>query len=207
MANDKSCFKYLVCQCGYKKTDPTGKAKGNCKNCDSVMYLTANWYARITHNGVTRTKAMTPRKRDAEDYIAACNLAKRDGGLLPGQEKDITWKDAVKNCTKWWNQGVEKKTIRQSTVDFYTYMLIPLEESFSNDSLLSITKEKINDYINRRQKVISLTTICRELATLKRIYSLHLENVEMEQRPRLMAKAMIISKISPPRVDNEIDRD
>lgn len=206
MANDKSIFKYLVCSCGYKKTDPTGKTKADCKNCGSAMALTENWYARITHNGKTTTKAITPRKRDAEDYIAACKIAKRDGALLPGQEKDVDWKDAVDNCQKWWKQDVEKKVIRQSTVDFYAFMLIPLTDRFGNRSLLTITKEMVADYLSARQKIVSATTASRELSTLKRVYSLHTDRLEMEERPRLMAKAMIISRISPPKVDNEIER-
>src|ERR1043166_5163771 len=134
MANDKSVFKYLTCQspgCGYKKTDTTGKAKAECKNGHGLMRLTDNWYARITHNGVTTTKAISPRKRDAEDYIAACKIAKREGGLLPGQEKDITWKDAVANCERWWEQDVASKIIQQSTADFYKFMLVPLAAEFS----------------------------------------------------------------------------
>jgi integrase len=206
MANDKSIFKYLTCSCGYKKTDPTGKAKADCKNGHGPMQLTENWYARITAHGVTTVKAISPRRRDAEDYIAACKIAKREGVLLPGQEKDITWKDAKTNCEKWWKQDVDSKIIQQSTADFYGFMLIPLENYFSGCSLLTITKEMVGDYISERQKAVSLSTVSKELSALKRMYSLHLERLEMESRPKLMAKALIISKIKPPRVDNIVDR-
>jgi len=206
MANDKSVFKYLVCQCGYKKTDPTGKAKVACKKCGVAMRLTDNWYARITHNGTTNTKAISPRKRDAEDYIATCKIAKRDGALLPGQEKETPWKDAKANCEKWWKQDVESHIIQQATADFYKFMLVPLTEEFSRDGLLTITKERVADYINSRQKIVSITTARHELSALKRIYALHIERLEMENRPRLMAKAMIITKIKPPQSNNEIDR-
>jgi integrase len=214
MANEKSIFKYIICPtpgCGYKKTDITGKVgevdkKGkptkdstpaiSCKNCNTPMYLSENWYARITHNGKTTVKSISPRHRDAEDYISTCNVAKRTNSLMPGEENDVKWADAVKDAKKWWDDAVTKKDIRQSTADFYSFNLVALESYFSDMSLLTIRKADLLDYQTYRSKQnISPTTINHERTTLLRIYSLHLDRTSSDESPKMFAKHQDLKRV------------
>lgn len=204
MANDKSVFKVLACTCGYKKRDITGKAAGRCKNCGSEMKLSESWYARITHQGRTKVKAISPRRRDAEDYIATCKVAKRAGTLLPGEEKDIHWKDAAKNAEKWWKEAVLKDEIRQSTADFYGFNMVALSKYFGRFTLLMIRKRDVLDYQTARVKEkISNNTINHELTTLRRLYSLHLDGTSIEESPKLFSKHQDLSRVKKLEVTQE----
>jgi len=195
-------FKILRCHsCQYTKNDKTGKAKAKCQ-CGAEMYPSENWYSRVMHNGITKVRAHTTRKADAEDFIHMCDMARRTGAIMPGEEVDISWKTAKKNVEKWW----EESSLSRATKDFYAYMMLPLTEYFGGSSLLRITKEAVGDYMVKRQREVSITTARHELSALKRIYNMHLERLEMEERPALMKKCIIIGKIKPPKLDNEIDR-
>lgn len=197
MANDKSVFKYLVCQCGYKRTDPTGKAKGVCKNDGAAMHLSENWYARITHQGKTTVKAISPRRRDAEDYIATCKVAKRSGVLMPGQEKDVTWQTAKKNCEQWWKDAVARGDLKQSTADHYKYRLVSLDAFFSDMTLLTIRKGDVMDYQTARSREgRAPVTINHEVKAIKRIYSMHVARTNSEDAPKLCGKAMDIGRVA-----------
>lgn len=197
MANEKSVFKYLICaECGYKKTDPTGKAACKCKNCGAAMYLSDNWYARITRNGKTTVKAISPRKKDAENYIHECKVAISKNTLMPGEEKDTKWKDAADNAAKWWKDAVTKKEITQSTADFYKFNMVPLNEYFADKSLLTISKTDVLDYqVDRVEAGLKNATINHELTTLRRVYSLHLDRTTSDESPRLFARHTDLSRI------------
>lgn len=198
MANEKSIFKYLICaKCGYKKTDTTGKGRGLCKNDQSLMYLSGNWYARTTHLGKTTVKAISSRKRDAEDYLATCRIAKRNGTLLPGEEKDISWPTAKENAEQWWKDAVLRKEIKQSTADYYKWQMIPLDNFFQGKSLLTITRGDVKDYQTKRSEDdIKPVTINHEIKALKRIYSMHVERTSSEIAPKLCGKAADIGRVA-----------
>jgi len=195
-------FKILRCKsCQYTKNDKTGKAKAKCQ-CGADMYPSENWYSRVMHNGTTKVRAHTTRKADAEDFIHMCDMARRTGAIMPGEEVDISWKTAKGNVEKWW----EESGLSPATKSFYENMMKPLTASFGATSLLKITKEMVGDFMVKIQKEVSTTTARHLLSTLKRVYNMHLERLEMEERPALMKKCIIISKIKPPKLDNEIDR-
>lgn len=90
MANTKSIYKYLTCPCGYKKIDSTGKAKENCKKCNKPMSHSENWHVRLMHQGVVKIKSVSPRRRDAEDYLASRKVAWRLSTLVSCYENDTT---------------------------------------------------------------------------------------------------------------------
>ena len=163
-------FKKLSCKvCKQWKIDRTGKAKGTC--CGVPAVLSENWYVRVTTRGRTITKSVSPRKRDAEDYIANCKTASRQGVLLPGQEKDITWEKAAKNCMQWWEDAVATGDMRQATADHYKFRLVALNDFFHGKTLLTITKGDMKDYRTSRAKEgRAPATINHELKSVKRIF-------------------------------------
>lgn len=187
-------FKYLICdKCQYKKTDMTGKAEGVCKNDGSTMRLSTNWYARVGG----KVKSISPRKRDAEDYESTCRIAKRTGDMLPGEEKDITWKDAKANVEKWWADAVKKEDLKQSTADFYVWQMIPLTAFFKGKTLRTISKGNVKDYqTHRAGEGIKPATINHEVKALKRVYSMHVERTDSEIAPKLCGKALDIGRVA-----------
>lgn len=188
-------FKKLVCRvCNQWKIDRTGKAKG--EHCGAPMVISDNWYVRVTVAGRTTTKSVSPRKRDAEDYIANCKTAARQGVILPGQEKDITWEQAGKNCKQWWEDAVATGELRQSTATFYKEIMPALDRYFGGKTLLTITKGDVMDYRTARaNQKRAAATINHDIKTIKRIYAMHVARTSSEESPRLLGKAMDISRV------------
>ncbi len=206
-------YKQAICPvCQHKirtaevKADKDGTSKTLvCPKDGTPLKLSHNWYVRGRHNGEEIMKACGPKKADAEDFIAACRLAKRAGTVLPGQEKDIAWADAVKNCEQWWDKDVERKKIRATTREFYSYQLKALDRHFFGTSLLTITKSSIEHCMDEMLSAgTAPATVCHAVKALKRMYTMHLSNLDLEAtpRPKLMEKAFILSKVPLPEVDN-----
>ena len=206
-------YKQAICPvCQHKirttevKADKDGTSKTLvCPKDGTPLKLSHNWYVRGRHNGEEIMKACGPKKSDAEDFIAACRLAKRAGTVLPGQEKDISWADAVKNCEQWWDKDVERKKMRPTTRTFYSYQLKALDRYFFGTSLLTITKSSIESAMDDMiQAGTAPATVCHAIKALKRMYTMHLSNLDLENtpRPKLMEKAFILSKVPLPEVDN-----
>jgi integrase len=198
MADEKSIFKYLICsKCGYKKRDPSGKGEGLCIHDQSALYLSENWWVRVTHKGKTTNRPVSPRKRDAQDYLASCKVALLKGDLLPGEEKDITWEDAKSNTERWWQDAVTRKEIKQSTADYYKWQIVALDAFFSEKSLLMISKGDVLDYQTFRSKMdIASETINHETKALKRIYAMHVARTSSEDAPKLCMKAQDIGRVA-----------
>ena len=184
-------FKYGKCACG-KKGMMVEKLASKCPACNNALTLSDNWYVRYTHQGRTKVKSISTRKKDAEDYYASVRVQIRCGGILPGQEKDIAWDDAVKSFKAWF----ELKHIKQSTIDMYTYCLIPLEKVFKTKILQDITATEVLQFQVNRQKAVKPATVNREIATLKRIFSLHCDWHSSQAAPRLHTTRNDIKNIS-----------
>jgi len=198
MAKDKAVFKHLTCPvCRYHKTDATGKAKALCPKDGTELTHSENWYARIYPKGKKSfIKCCTPRRRDAEDYVLACKSADFTGALLPGQEKDITWEQAEKDCTLWWKAEVMKGDIVQGTADQYKTCMAGLRRFFNESTLLTITKGDVIDYQTCRAEMNKKAgTINNEVKTLKKIYSMHVERTDSVASPRLCGKFADISMV------------
>lgn len=188
--------------CNSKKDVDSAKAKIKCPKDGAEMVLSDDWYVRLSLPDGTRPyQPCGPRLTDAKDYIAACRMAKRSGSALPGQEKDVSWADAVKNCDDWW----DKAKIRPATREHYTYQVKVLDKYFFGTSLLTITKSSVETFMEKLGKTNAPASVVHAVKCLKRMYTMHLENLDLEDnpRPKLMEKAFIINKIKMPEVDNE----
>ncbi len=204
--------KRTSCECGYNNRTTEGKADKNgfsaklkCPKCGGALKLSSQWYARGQINGKQIFQPCGPKKADADAYIASCLLAVRSGSVIPGQEKDISWADAVENCNGWWDRDVERGKMRSGTREHYRYQVIALEKHFFGASLLTITRASVEEFIIDMGKTHAPATVAHAVKALKRMYSMHLENLNLEEnpRPKLMEKAFIIEKIELPAVNNE----
>lgn len=177
-----------------------------CPKDGTPLKLSVDWYVRGVHNGESIYKSCGPKKVDADDFIAACRMAKRTGTVLPGQEKDIEWEDVKKNCEGWWDIALENKSINQRTRDHYKYQCLLLDKFFFGTTLLTITKLSVEKFMVELGKTHSPASVAHATKALKRMYKMHIENLDLETdaRPKLIEKAFIIEKIKLPPVDNEI---
>lgn len=199
-------------QCGYNNRTTDGKVDKNgfsvklkCPKCGGALKLSSQWYARGQVNGKQINQPCGPRKADAEAYIASCLLAVRSGSVIPGQEKDISWVEAVDNCNGWWDKALERGKMRTGTREHYRYQIMTLEKYFFGMSFLTITKAGVEEMMDDLGKTHAPATITHAVKALKRMYAMHMENLDLEEtpRPKLMEKAFVIEKIKLPEVDNE----
>lgn len=204
--------KRTSCECGYNNRTTEGKADKNgfsaklkCPKCGAPLKLSSQWYARGQYNGQAIFEPCGTKKADADAFIAACLLAKRTGSVIPGQEKDISWAQAVENCNGWWDKAVDRGKMRGGTREHYCYQTAVLEKYFFGMSLLTITKSSVEAMMDDMGQTCAPATVAHAVKALKRMYSLHMENLDLEEdpRPKLMEKAFIIEKIKLPEVNNE----
>lgn len=211
-------IKRAVCPLCKTRVDTTDIKVGKDGNClklqcpkdGTPMRLSEQWYVRATINGKTDYVPCGHLKRDAEDYIATFRVAKRSGSILPGQEKDISWEDAKTNCESWWDAALvakDKNKISQATRDHYKFQVMTLDKYFFGMSLLTITKASVNNMVEHLGKTHSPASVAHVIKTLKRMYSMHIKNLDLEEnpRPKLIEKSFIIGKVDLPVVDNRIE--
>lgn len=172
-------FRYGTCvDCGtrgYKVHKPR-----KC-SCGGDLHLSDNWYVIWTNNGRTNVKAVSTRKQDALDFEVEVRRAIRMQMLLPHQESNIDWMDAVKNFDDW----MKMSTIKKSTSKMYDSCIKRLTEAFKGKCLQDITMQEVLAYQKWRLTNLKPATVNREIATLKRIYSLHCDWNSAQKAPRL----------------------
>lgn len=172
-------FKWGKCTCGKKYM----VSKPRKCSCGNDLSLSDEWSVRYTNKGKTVVKQVSTRKRDAEDYLANIRVSVRSGALLPGEERDISWEDATKSFKKWFDLD----TIRQNTKNQYTNSIKRLSEYFGLFNLQEIERSHIAAYQAVRIKDHKPATVNREIATLKRMLSLHCEWNSAKKHPKLHA--------------------
>lgn len=202
MANEKSIFKKAVCpSCRNWKPDTTGKAKLVCA-CGSAMALSSKWYVRLTRQGKTITKSVSTRKQDAVDYVHTAKAEVSRGGLLPGEEKGISWESAKEALEKWIDSPAAD--LAPKTKEFYANGLKHLDRFFDGYDLQAITVRLVEEYRDGREAAAK--SICEEIKLLKRIFSLHCRWHSARIAPTLHAVAADLAKVEMPKYNNKRTR-
>jgi integrase len=197
--NDKSIFKKLVCpDCKKWVADETGKTGRKCSACGVQMVHSAKWHVRVTRQGRTSLKAISSRRQEAVDYLHAAKDAIRRGSLLPGEEKNIAWDDAVKAFKKWIDGG----SLAPRTKEFYHNCVKHLDKHFDDD-LQEITVQQVEEYRDDRAEVAAPKTVAEEIKALKRIYSLHTRWHSARIAPGLHAVAADLARVEMPKYNNK----
>lgn len=203
-------IKRLSCPVCKNRLDTTEIKKiQKCPKDGAPMVLSDQWYVRATINGKREYVPCGLLKRDAEDYIATYRIARRTGSILPGQEKDISWADAKKNCEGWWDAALlatDKNKIKPKTREHYKNQVRILDKYLYGLSLLTITKTVVKSMMDDLSRHHSPASVAHAVKALKRMYAMHIENLDLEEtpRPKLIEKTFIISKVSTPVVENQI---
>lgn len=174
-------YKILKCDdCGYHKNEPEpGKVAPPCPRCTIPARYSDNWYIDYYASGVRKTEAVAPQKTMAVAALAKRKTEIREGRFFD-KVKAPTWTAACKDFRKWFETNVAPKTARM-----YENSLRVLGAHFEGYTLDKITMQMVENFKTDRLaagkepkkeggKVLPITnsTVNRDLATIKRMFSL-----------------------------------
>lgn len=163
-------FKVEKCgACQYKRNVPKPKEPGACPRCGAPMKYSENWYLSYQVHGRKYLKAVGPQKRLAEDALGKIRAEIREGRHF-NRITETPWPTAVEQFQSWLQVNV-----KPSTKISYESCLRNLEPHFSRHTLNKITPHMIEQYKAARSSQVSNSTVNRDLATIKRIFSLSLK--------------------------------
>jgi len=201
--------KYWRCSCrnpdtgkarGYKKVHQ-GEKSAICPHCQGEMYLSETLTARVTINGRTVTRA-DRAKTNATAFIEECRRSKRTGDLLPGEEPEITWDEAVKTFQQRIQSAAQLNELSKATQRYYLDGLKPLCAKFKSFTLQEIEKRHVEQFKSDRRKEVGPSTVNCALATLKRMYTLVCDELRARDYPRLHEAKTDIFKVKLLELDN-----
>jgi len=181
----------------YGKCSSCGRAKQMISKprkcfCGAELTLSESWYVKWTHQGRTQVKAVSSRKQDAMAYEVEVKRSLRMNVLLPGEEVLISWDTAVESFNEWLDLGL----VKPNTAVMYRQCLHQLNQKFGGKHLQEIEATEVLKYQSARRKTIKPATANRELATLKRMYSLHCNWVSAQKAPRLHLACQDIVRVA-----------
>jgi integrase len=139
---------------------------GNCRKCGEKMRYLDNWYISFTAGGKEILQAVSPNRRLAEAVLAKKKTEVREGKFFQ-TAKDYTWDEGVKKFRTWFLANTSINTQRM-----YENCLKMLEPHFGEYTLRQITAEMVENYKMLRSESVTNSTINRDIATIKRLYSL-----------------------------------
>lgn len=160
-------FKFEKCpKCLYRRrtTKPTAPAV-LCPKCGEQMAY-SDWNISFYSAGREIFQAVGPSKKLADAAHAKQITAVREGKFFDKAE-DYTWKDAVDKFRKWFTANTQPKTAAM-----YENSLKMLSPHFSEYSLSQITPELVDDFKTTRMETVTNSTVNRDIATIKRLFSL-----------------------------------
>lgn len=169
-------YKVEKCRvCGYKRKEESPKEAGACPKCSGPLSFSDNWYIDYYVSGRRRTEAVSPRRKDAEDAYAKKRVDIREGRYWD-KVADITWESAKKNFCAWMLTNVMPNTKRM-----YDNSLLILDPHFRGMTLNQIRPADVERFKGKRLKEgVKAATVNRDLATIKRLYSLAEDNGDIE---------------------------
>lgn len=158
-------FKVEKCPlCKYHRRSTAGA--GVCPKCGAAMVLSDNWYITYSKAGREIMEAVGPNRKTAEAVLAKQKTAIIEGKYFDKAD-DYTWDTAVDKFRKWYEVHTAPKTQAM-----YANSLKMLEPHFGEYYLSQITYEMVDDFKALRLMTVTNSTVNRDIATLKRLYSL-----------------------------------
>jgi len=175
-------FKIERCPaCNYRHFEPKPKkTPRKCPRCGSRMSYTKNWYISWQIYGRKYIRSIGPSKTAAVAALGKIKAEIEEGRFLQ-RLPETPWHEAVEMFRQWFRTNKKPKTQQM-----YENSLNVLSEYFGHLTLNQITPSMVEDFKARRAKdtrpvrkgketiyvPISPATINRDLATLKRLFSL-----------------------------------
>lgn len=168
---------------GYKKVC-IGEKAAVCKHCGESMTLSKSHVTRISRDGKTYTKAVSPNKGDAEAFLAQCISARHSGALMPGEERLIAWADGE----RVFEEDMQDRIVRgksKKTVDYYRSCMNTLRAVFGKRYLQDIEAHEVDKFRRDRSKEVGNSIVNGNIAILKVFYKLVCKRYRVRQYPRL----------------------
>ncbi|MFZ2445734.1 MAG: tyrosine-type recombinase/integrase [Syntrophobacteraceae bacterium] len=206
-----SIFKRLICvSCGkVSQAAKEAKTAPACPKCGGKQDYSDKWYVSLSMpqaNGSQKkiTKAVHRNRKVAEDLEVKLKNARIEGEIYESRRARLLFEDAADIFLKWCGQRVREGNLGPRTLEMYEgrlrHNLIP---AFKGRDLLKITRDMIEDYKSDRmengqrmvtKKVgddlkevpvgpIAPASINRELATLKRLFSVMHKQGRIKHNP------------------------
>ena len=173
-------FKRARCgACGFNRREPKqGRTIAPCPKCSGSMLLMENWYIDYRLHGKQCTEAVGPSKKEAEDALSKIKTSIREGRFFD-KASSTPWEEAVEQFIAWGKANVKATTVRM-----YRNSLKNMEPHFERYTLDKITPHMVEQFkAMRLAKGVKPATVNRDLATIKRLFSLseHWGLVEMDR--------------------------
>jgi integrase len=176
-------FKIEKCpKCRYQRNEPRLKNNRPCPRCGKKMNYSDNWYISYQVLGRKKVEAVGPQKRLAEDALGKIRVDIREGryfNMMP----ETPWHVAVEKFRAWAKINVKPNT--QRMYENSLKVLAPYFEAYTLDKITApmvemfkssrMSQAKTIQKGNKRiatDKTITPATVNRDLATLKRLFSL-----------------------------------
>jgi len=160
-------FKFEKCpSCLYRRRVAKPTKPESCPKCTTTMLYSDNWYISFSSAGKELLQSVGPSKKEAEAAHAKQIVSVREGKFFP-KAKEYTWEEAVKKFRTWFKANVAEKTALM-----YENSLKMLDPHFSEYTLRQITPEMMDEFKTIRSENVTNSTINRDIATVKRMYSL-----------------------------------
>ena len=137
------------------------------------------WWVRYSHRGrLYRESSRSRKETDATKLLKKRMGEIGQGRLIGPSEEKVTFDEMAQDlCSDYKVNG-------RKSLDTVQYVLSHLEESFTGDSALDITTDRINGHVAQRQEEkASNATVNRELAALKRMFSLAIQAGKLSHQP------------------------
>lgn len=158
-------FRLEGCKCGYKHTVSKPKTNKPCPKCGQTMHFLPNWYIAYTVHGKKYIKAVGPQKRMAEDALAKVKTEIREDRFFD-KNLSVPWNEAVKTFMQWAETNLKPKSVQR-----YKDSLEKLAPFFEKETLNKITPQMVEEYKMFRSQEVTNSTVNRDIACLKRLFS------------------------------------
>lgn len=174
-------FKIEKCPtCLYNRRESNPGENGACPKCGQTMRFSDNWHISYSIMGRKKVESVSPKKSVARDALAKVRVQIREGRFFD-KVPSTPWREAVRQFRGWFQVNTAPATARM-----YENSLKALEPHFSRYSLDRITPQMVEhfkalraaetkavpDGDGVREVPITSATVNRDLATIKRIFSL-----------------------------------
>ncbi len=130
------------------------------------MVPSENWYIRYRANGKDCIEAAGPSRRFGEDVLAKRKVEIREGTVFR-RKADISWSDVRTMFLEW-----AKANVKDNTYQMYVNSLNAMGTHFSGLMLSQITPHAVEEYKRMRLSGRTPATVNRDIAALKRMFSL-----------------------------------
>jgi integrase len=190
-------YKKLTCtSCG--KVSHVGKDPKRVAPCPcgGSRTYSARWYvsaSTLQPDGRIKkvVRAVHTSRRVAEDFEIKLKNSRIEGEVYARKAPKFLFEDAASMFLSFCQNQVSEGRLGEKTLEFYgarvSGNLMPV---FMGLDVSNISRESIEAYKSRRMSLVSPASVNRELATLKRLFSVMVELGRMKDNPAEKVKLL-----------------